>query len=149
MRGHPWAVLTQTGMFRISFTADPVELIFFRGGLNQWLIGLQWPEPDRIDAVLAVSEACDNCVRHAYRADREGEVEVTGRLTVDPAGRRIVVVVRDRGQREAGRTGRGFGMTTMQACMDQVRIRHSPDGTVVTLTSRPVPLLGAPTADDG
>ena len=51
MRGHPWAVLTQTGMFRISFTADPVELIFFRGGLNQWLIGLQVGE--RIASTLS------------------------------------------------------------------------------------------------
>jgi hypothetical protein len=33
--------------------------------------------------------------------------------------------------------------------MDQVKIRHRPAGTVVTMTSRPVPVLEAPTADDG
>jgi anti-sigma regulatory factor (Ser/Thr protein kinase) len=130
-----------TGYYRIRFAADPVQLIFFRAGLNAWLRGLQWPEPDRIDAVLAISEACTNSVQHAYPIGEPGDVDVTGRLVVDEAARRIVVVVRDEGRWRSRSDGRGYGLTTVRECMADVRIRRDVRGTVVTMTSRPVPLL--------
>ena len=129
-----------TGFFRIRFTADPVELMFFRGGLNRWLVGLDWPEGDRHDAVLAVSEACDNCVQHAYSSDDRGEVEVVARVMIGSDDRRMVAVVRDHGQSPGGWAGRGLGLTMVHACMDRVKIKSADDGTVVTMTSRPVPL---------
>ncbi|HYH30974.1 MAG TPA: ATP-binding protein [Pseudonocardia sp.] len=134
-----------TGYYRIRFAADPVQLMFFRGGLNAWLQQLRWPEPDRIDAVLAVSEACENAVRHAYEAGEPGEVDVVGRLVAGPDGRQIVVTVRDEGSWRAP-TGRpGLGLRTIDECMAQVRIRHEGGGgTVVTMTSRRVPLLDEP-----
>ncbi len=130
-----------TGYYRIRFAADPVQLIFFRGGLNAWLRGLRWPEPDRIDAVLAISEACTNAVQHAYPVGEPGDVDVTGRLVVDGAVRRIVVVVRDEGRWRTEVGGRGYGLTTVRECMAEVRIRHDVDGTAVTMISRPVPVL--------
>lgn len=136
-----------TGYYRIRFAADPVQLIFFRAGLNAWLRGLQWPEPDRVDAVLAISEACTNAVQHAYGSGRPGDVDVTGRLVVDETARRIVAVVRDEGRWRTGPTGRGYGLTTMRECMADVHVRHDADGTVVTMTSRPVPLLDASSGD--
>jgi anti-sigma regulatory factor (Ser/Thr protein kinase) len=136
-------VSATTGFYRIRFAADPVQLIFFRAGLNAWLRGLQWPEPDRVDAVLAISEACTNSVEHAYRTGEPGDVDVTGRLVVDDTSRRIVVVVRDEGRWRTGTNGDGYGLTTVRECMADVRIRHDADGTVVTMTSRPVPLLGS------
>jgi anti-sigma regulatory factor (Ser/Thr protein kinase) len=142
-------VSAQTGFYCIRFTADPVQLIFFRGGLDRWLQGLQWPEPDRVDAILAVSEACTNSVQHAYPVGELGEVEVVGRLVVGPAGRRIVVVVRDHGQWRAEPGGPGYGLTTVRACMERCKIRHDGQGTVVTMTSRPVPLLDSPPDGDG
>jgi anti-sigma regulatory factor (Ser/Thr protein kinase) len=133
-----------TGYYRIRFAADPVQLIFFRAGLNAWLRGLRWPEPERVDAVLAISEACTNAVQHAYPIGESGDVDVTGRLVVDETGRRIVVVVRDEGRWRTRATGHGYGLTTVRECMAEVRIRHDDgDGTVVTMTSRPVPLLDA------
>jgi anti-sigma regulatory factor (Ser/Thr protein kinase) len=133
-----------TGYYRIRFAADPVQLIFFRAGLNAWLRGLRWPEPERIDAVLAISEACTNSVQHAYPAGEPGHVDVTGRLVVGETARRIVVSVRDEGRWRTQAGGGGYGLTTVRECMAEVRIRHDAEGTVVTMTSRPVPLLDAP-----
>ena len=130
-----------TGYYRIRFAADPVQLIFFRAGLTAWLRSLQWPEPDRIDAVLAISEACTNAVQHAYPAGEPGDVDVTGRLVVDENVRRIVVVVRDEGRWRDRAGGRGYGLTTVHECMAEVRIRQDGDGTAVTMISKPVPLL--------
>jgi anti-sigma regulatory factor (Ser/Thr protein kinase) len=138
---HAGSMTAATGYYRIRFAADPVQLIFFRAGLNAWLRGLRWPEPDRVDAVLAISEACTNAVQHAYPDGEPGDVDVTGRLVVDATARRIVVVVRDEGSWRTGTGGRGYGLTTVHECMADVRIRHDADGTVVSMTSRPVPLL--------
>jgi serine/threonine-protein kinase RsbW len=46
------------------------------------------------DLKLAVTEACSNSVRHAYRDGREGAVQVIYELHTD----RLVVEVRDEGQ---------------------------------------------------
>jgi len=88
-------VSAQAGFFRIRFRADPVELVLFRGGLNRWLLGLGWPAADRQDAVLAITEACDNSVRQAGLHDGRAEVEVVARLVIGLDDRRIVATVRD------------------------------------------------------
>jgi serine/threonine-protein kinase RsbW len=134
-------VSAQAGFFRIRFRADPVELAFFRGGLNRWLLGLAWPDADRQDAVLAIYEACDNSVRQAGL--RGGEVEVVARLVIGLHDRRIVAVVRDDGWLPSAGGDGGAWLTMANACMDRVQIRPGEDGTSVTMTSRPVPLPDA------
>ncbi len=46
--------------------AEPGNLPALRGELDSWLAGLAWPDDERADVVLAVSEACANAVDHAY-----------------------------------------------------------------------------------
>lgn len=135
--GHAGTVSAQAGFFRIRFRADPVELAFFRGGLNRWLLGLDWPATERQDAVLAINEACDNCVQQAFLGDGSGEVEVVARLVVGPQDRRIVAVVRNDGASSTSVADLGGAwLALVNACMDRVQVR----GTTVTMTSRPVPL---------
>jgi anti-sigma regulatory factor (Ser/Thr protein kinase) len=141
--GHAGTVSAQAGFFRIRFRADPVELAFFRGGLNRWLLGLDWPDTDRQDAVLAINEACDNRVQHAFFHDGGGEVEVVARLVVGPRDRRIVAVVRDDDPSSNVADVGDAWLTLVNACMDRVQIRRSESGTSVTMTSRPVPLPNA------
>lgn len=129
----------QTDYYRIRFDADPMQLLFFRHGLDRWLNGLDWPEPDRIDAVLAVHEACANVVEHAYENRDQGDVEVTGRLVVCATARHLVIVVRDHGRWRPADAG--LGLTAARACTARLKIHHDADGTSVTLTTRPVPLL--------
>lgn len=125
--------------YRIRFSADPVQLFLFRAGVERWLRELEWPEAERIDAVLAVSEACANAVQHAYTDGEPGDVEVTGRLVAAADGRRVRWTVRDHGRWRDAAAGRGFGLPTVEACMESVEVRPGEGGTVVRLTSRPVP----------
>jgi anti-sigma regulatory factor (Ser/Thr protein kinase) len=140
---HAGVVLAQTGFFRLRFSAEPIELAFFRAGLNRWLLGLEWPDADREDAVLAINEACDNSVRQAWLRDGGGEVEVIARLVIGTHNRRIVAVVRDHGPSPTFGSGGGPWLTMVKACMDRVQIRPADGGTSVTMTSRPVALLDA------
>lgn len=139
---HPGRVANSEGFFSITFTADPMQLYFFRAGLDRWLRSLDWPDADRVDALLAVGEACSNCVDHAYTVGDPGEVEVVGRLVIGSRDRRVTVVVRDHGRWKSEPSGHGYGLTTVRACMSRVRIHHDGLGTVVTMNSRPVPLSG-------
>jgi anti-sigma regulatory factor (Ser/Thr protein kinase) len=139
-------VVVRTDSYSIQFPADPVQVALFRHGLDRWLQGLEWPDEARVDALLAISEACTNVVRHAYPFGAAGEVEVTGRLVLEPDRRRLVVMVRDRGTWRPADGDRGFGLRTMRACMDRVSIRHDRDGTAVTLISNPVPVEGSDAA---
>ncbi|MFR9803127.1 ATP-binding protein [Pseudonocardia sp. RS010] len=133
-----------SGFYSIRFGADPVQLAFFRAGLDRWLQALEWPEPERVDAILAVSEACTNAVKHAYAGGAPGDVEVVGRLVAGPAHRQVVVTVRDEGMWRPDHGDKGYGMSVMRGCMERVSIRRDDTGTTVTLVSVPVPLLGAP-----
>jgi anti-sigma regulatory factor (Ser/Thr protein kinase) len=129
-----------SGFYRISFGADPVQLAFFRAGLDRWLQGLDWPEPERVDAILAVSEACTNAVKHAYIGGLPGDVDVVGRLVAGPTSRKIVVTVRDEGIWRPDEGAGGYGMSVMKGCMEKVAIKRDATGTTVTLTSRAVPV---------
>lgn len=131
--------------YSIRFSADPVQLTFFRFGLGRWLHGLAWPEAERNDVILAVSEACTNSVEHAYVVGDDGEVEVTARLVLDPDGRRVAIKVRDWGRWRTGSTERGRGLVLIRECMDNVRVRHDDQGTSVLMSSRPVPMIPSPT----
>jgi anti-sigma regulatory factor (Ser/Thr protein kinase) len=134
--------------YSIRFSADPVQLTFFRFGLGRWLHSLQWPEAERKDIVLAVSEACTNSVEHAYTIDDEaGDVEVTARLVLGPDGRRVAIKVRDWGRWRSDRADPGHGLVLIQACMEHARIRHDEHGTSVLMFSRPVPIIGPQATD--
>jgi anti-sigma regulatory factor (Ser/Thr protein kinase) len=82
--------------------------------------------PSLVDDVrLAVTEACTNVVRHAYRGS-EGPIEVA----VDSSGGRLTLVVSDRGvgmspNPDGG--GPGLGLTMIAALADSLSIEQSPD----------------------
>lgn len=84
------------------------------------------------DLKLAVTEACSNVVKYAYR-DGDGEIEVQ----FDPADDGFTVVVRDRGlwlERSAdnGEAG-GLGIPLMEAVTRNCEIASNEQGTTVTL----------------
>lgn len=136
-------------MFAVRHTAEPEHSRALRAGIDQWLTGLEWPEDDRDDVVLAVSEAFENAAAHAYPPGTSGVVDVFGRVQAVGSMRRVILRVADRGRwrpplPDPGYRGRGLGV--MRECMGQTRIDYTPVGTTVKLTSSSVPLLDAATA---
>lgn len=88
----------------------------------------------RDDVVLAVDEACQNVIRHAYGADGGGDLEV--HLTTGPD--RLVIDVRDFAppvdpDRVAGRDlddvqPGGLGVNLIRSVMDEARFLPPPAG---------------------
>jgi serine/threonine-protein kinase RsbW len=86
------------------------------------------------DLKLALTEACTNSVRHAYREGRAGTVEIVYHLEPD----RLVVEVADDGQGfepgelEAGGNGDlsegGLGIAIIRAVADEVEIDERESG---------------------
>ncbi len=76
------------------------------------------------DMRLAVTEACTNVVRHAYR-DHEGPLEIA----IEPEGGCLKVVVADRGHGilpNPSSEGPGLGLPLIAALADALEIEHSP-----------------------
>jgi len=86
------------------------------------------------DVLLAVTEACTNVVRHAYRdASAPGEIEITA----SSDGHRLVIAVRDRGCGLSpciDSPGLGLGLPVIAAVSDRMEV-HEADGggTLVTM----------------
>ena len=86
------------------------------------------------DLKLALTEACTNSVRHAYREGRAGTVEILYQIEPD----RLVVEVADDGQgfEPADRGGRGngdlseggLGIAIIRAVADEVEIDERESG---------------------
>ncbi|MEF3305196.1 anti-sigma B factor RsbW [Paenibacillus sp. GYB003] len=129
---------------RVPATADYVDLV--RLTLYGIASKLGFLYEDIEDMKVAVSEACNNAVLHAY--DEAGHMEIRFRIAPDA----LTIVVKDEGrsfdvsselqtvpptrgktieQLEAG----GLGLYLMQALMDEVDVL-SGIGTEVVLTKR-------------
>jgi serine/threonine-protein kinase RsbW len=118
-----------------------------RHALAAWLVTLGWPPPASEDILLAVNEALANVVDHAYPRPAAGQPTGQAQLYVfevtdndDDQARRVVAVVTDYGRwktRALDQRYRAWGLATMTACMDSVRIDPSPGGTTVIMTSAP------------
>lgn len=86
------------------------------------------------DLKLAVTEACSNSVRHAYRDGREGTVDVVYELHDD----RLIVEVCDDGSGftagddsavgETGLTEGGLGIAIIRALADELELGRTASG---------------------
>ncbi len=92
-------------------------------------------EEDAAEVVLAVDEACQNVIRHAYGADSEGEIVVS----VERRERELCIAVRDFAppvdpsriqprDLDDLRPG-GLGTHLMRKCMDSVDYVQPPAGS--------------------
>jgi anti-sigma regulatory factor (Ser/Thr protein kinase) len=125
-------------VFAVKRSAEPRSVRALRAGIRNWLTGLERPADDRDDVVLAVSEAFEIAVAHAYARGPSGVVELSGGVVeifghVEAAGqlRRVVLRVRDHGRWRpvpADPGHRGHGFKVMRECMDQVWIAAAPGG---------------------
>jgi serine/threonine-protein kinase RsbW len=136
---------------RVVRAAHPEQVGHLRHEARRWLTDLGLPEDEQESVLLAVNEAVENAVEHAYADEDEGVVELT--LWAEPGVVNVAVV--DHGRwREPGEdesatveeapTGgeesavgthgaRGRGIVLMHRSVDSVAIRHDAAGTAVLL----------------
>ncbi len=115
----------------IELLAEPGMLGPLRRRLRRWLVLRGLSEQEIDDAVLAINEACTNCIEHGY--DRgDGPI----RLTVTHSPRLLEIVVHDRGRWRPPETGdptRGRGIPIMQHVMRNADVVSDATGTTVTM----------------
>ena len=133
---------------RTSYPADAGQSARIREDLRRWMHASGVADDVAHGVVLAVSEAIDNVVAHAYAADTTASGAATIDLTMYLDENDVVVTVADHGlwaeptstDLEHDASGRpathGRGIILMNTHVDEVAIRHDRQGTSVLLRSR-------------
>jgi anti-sigma regulatory factor (Ser/Thr protein kinase) len=127
-------LLAATARFEIEVPADSKELTEIRRRLRTWLVGKDIDESDIDDVILAVGEACNNAIEHAY-ASGPGTLSIS----VGELDGVLQVVVSDRGtwRAERGESDvRGRGLSMMRSLMHAVTVEKTPRGTRILLERR-------------
>jgi anti-sigma regulatory factor (Ser/Thr protein kinase) len=129
-------------VIRLSFPAKPDYLLLARLALSG--IGRTTPVSDELlaDLKLALTEACGNCVRHAY-PDDQGDVSVAYAFD----GSAIEMVVEDHGigldatAMPSSTDESGMGVPIIRTVVDELEIHPGADGrgTIVRMTKRLAP----------
>ena len=116
----------------IEISSDPAMLAGLRRRLRAWLALRGLSEEERNDAILSISEACNNAIEHAYRG-QSGAI----RLIVEHRANVLEITIEDRGtwrDASSGDEERGRGLQIMRAVMHEAQIEHAAHGTRVMLT---------------
>jgi anti-sigma regulatory factor (Ser/Thr protein kinase) len=133
-------------------TADWVSPSVARDRVRRWLRTNGWTGPSIDDFVLAINEAVSNSIEHGYGIGADdpagaGTVELRGEIT----GHQTTFTIRDRGvwrpPVDDPKSTRGQGIRLMRACVDEVTIDFSGEGTTVVLLGRASPDGQASSAD--
>jgi serine phosphatase RsbU (regulator of sigma subunit)/anti-sigma regulatory factor (Ser/Thr protein kinase) len=111
------------------------ELVNVRHRLANWLRAADVPDELAFDIVLVVSEACTNCVEHAYRGRSTGTMLLDVAISNDEVRARVT----DFGSwktpaADPGNSGRGLML--MRAISDAMALDTSQTGTTVDITFR-------------
>jgi len=118
---------------QMEIPSDPTALARLRRRMRGWLTLRGLGEEELNDAVLAVSEACNNAIEHAYRG-QSGTIRL---LLEHTSGALEITIQDDGGWREPlPDPERGRGLDIMRAVMHDARIEHAATGTRVMLTRR-------------
>jgi serine/threonine-protein kinase RsbW len=127
---------------RLSLPARPENVAVVRHVLGAFAEALRLPPELVEDMRLAVTEACTNVVRHAYRDGEDGAIDVL----IRPDGDRLELVVSDHGRGlgpTADVTGPGLGLPLIAALADSLELQELPvRGSRVVMSFLCRPRLG-------
>jgi anti-sigma regulatory factor (Ser/Thr protein kinase) len=114
--------------------ADPTLMHDVRTRFRTWLDRRGFGDEQQTDAVLAVSEACNNAIEHGY-AGRVGTI----RLRFEHRENLLTFTIEDDGEWRTPEPDptRGRGTLIMKATMDRTTIAHNGSGTRVELELKP------------
>ena len=115
--------------------ADPRRSAEVRAALRGWLLSLRLTQEQSGDVLLAVSEAVDNALRHAYPPGAPGPIDIV--LWTEPGT--LCIEVADQGEwRDPARAEVGMGLAMMRSLVESAIIRCGRAGTRVLLR-QPLP----------
>jgi serine/threonine-protein kinase RsbW len=139
-RRRPRRPLTHATDVRLSLPARAENVAVVRHVLGAFAEALQLPPELVEDIRLAATEACTNVIRHAYRGDEDGPMDVL----IRPDGDRLELVVSDRGQGlGADVGGPGLGLPLIAALADSIDLEAQPvRGSRIAMSFRCRPRLG-------
>jgi serine/threonine-protein kinase RsbW len=132
--GNPLQVLMEPG-FSVNQRALPGAVPAIRAAVSRFLDAYDLPSSLIGDIRLALSEACANVVRHAYRGGAPGDV----RCEVAVVDDEVVIGVSDWGcgfDAPSYRPGLGLGVEVMTMVADSVLVSRDDGKTLVTLRFR-------------
>ncbi len=89
--GGPAGQSVGEGLLRLAFPSRPPELKGVREAITAVLDEVGYAEEAARDCVLAVDEACQNIIRHAYGGDPDGQITLEIRRDEDD----LIVLLRD------------------------------------------------------
>jgi anti-sigma regulatory factor (Ser/Thr protein kinase) len=120
---------------RIETEATPNKLAPIRRQLTSWLQAAAVGEELASDIVLVVSEACTNCIEHAYVGHDVGAIL----LEMEAVNGEIRSKITDSGSwktptENPGNGGRG--LLLMRAMSELMEVENRPDGTTIELVFR-------------
>ena len=133
---------------RVSYPAEAGECPRIRDDVRKWMDASGVADEVSHGVILAVSEAIDNVVAHAYPAGSVASGPATIDLTMYLDAGEVVVTVADNGRwaepsstdLEHDVSGRpathGRGIILMNTHVDELAIHHDRQGTSVYLRSR-------------
>jgi serine phosphatase RsbU (regulator of sigma subunit)/anti-sigma regulatory factor (Ser/Thr protein kinase) len=117
----------------VEIPSNPAALHALRPRLRAWMLLRGLEQQERDDALLALSEACNNAIEHAYDGTA-GTISVFLRHDADV----LRIVVDDEGTWRAPRRTeeRGRGLLIMRSLMQEAEVIHKRRGTRVVLERR-------------
>lgn len=130
---------------RRQYLADPAQAATAREDVRGWLDTAGVPAEIAHGVLLAVSEAVDNTIVHAYPPTQGPAPEATVELTLWVDDSEVVVTVVDHGgwvppqstalehDTPTAPARHGRGIILMNTHVDEVAIHHDRDGTAVLL----------------
>ncbi len=121
-------------LMEIEISADSTLMHGVRSRLRTWLDRRGFGEEQQTDAVLAVSEACNNAIEHGY-AERSGTIKLRFEHRADL----LTFTIEDEGMWRTPEPDptRGRGTLIMKATMDRTTIERNGSGTRVVLELKP------------
>jgi serine/threonine-protein kinase RsbW len=120
--------------FEYEIPSDPRMLRGMRRRLDAWLVGCGLEHDDVVDVVLAVSEACNNAIEHAYRDTGGGPVDVT--VAKDDETLRVRVEDHGTWREQTSSDERGRGLMLIEQLMDAMKVETGLHGTRVMFERR-------------
>jgi serine/threonine-protein kinase RsbW len=125
--------------FGASYVATAASVPRARAGVAEWLHAAGSEELMAGDIAVALAEACNNAVVHAYRTTGANGNGSRFRVDAERDGDTVLVTVTDSGvgmQPRHDSPGAGLGLPLMATLSDHVEMTAGPDGRGTAVSMR-------------